>query len=172
MELLGIDETLNALIGCVCAALEEVGAPVCTCATTIGTPAIGRCCECGDGKEGELWGNLIRTYRVTEAGYADARPQKPCTPAKWAAEYQITLARCFPTLDERANLPSPEDRSAAATALHADVATLHRALHCCTETEPPYLNRIGVESDPEGGCSFLVASVSVPVSMKPGKNPR
>lgn len=167
----GIDETLHALLGCVEARLIDSGAPVCSVGTTVGSPAIANCCDCGNG-EGELWGNLVRAYRVGRVGYTDAQPKRPCAPSEWAAEFQITLARCFPSLDERGELPSIEKRSDAAQTFHADLADLENAINCCTETEPPIIQAVNIEVDPSGGCSYLIATVQVPVSMKRGSNPR
>lgn len=170
-ELLGVDDTLNSLVACVCAALESDGRPTCECGTTIGSPAISICCECEPGVSGELWGSLVRVYRAGRTSYDQATlPQRPCAPADWAAEYRLTLARCFPTIDEDGDLPSAEDRSAAAAALHADVATMHRAMHCCQDVEPPQVVSIEVQTDPSGGCSFLVATVRAPVSLSAPKN--
>lgn len=171
MALLGIDDTLHELLQCVSQALADDEAPVCSVGGTLGQPAIASCCDCGDG-EGELWGNLVRVYRSQQAGLADAPPQKPCLPAHWSAEYRITLARCFPVIDESGELPSVEARTEATARGHADVATVHRAIHCCGETEPPYLVGIQVETDPAGGCSFLVATVRVPVSLHKRQNLR
>lgn len=170
MARMGIDDTLHSLLGCIEAELEEAGVPVCTVGSTIGNPAIANCCECTPGVTGELWGNFLRLLRYAEEGYNNAPPRKPCAPVQWAAEYQVTLARCFPMLDEQGELPSAEERGGAAASMHTDVSVIHRALHCCTETEPPYLAEVNVTSDPEGGCSYLVAIVRVPVSLHPSKN--
>lgn len=165
MRPLGIDDTLNALLACVSDALDP--AP-CSVSTTVGTPAIGDCCDCGDG-QGELWGNLNRVFRYEERGIIDATMQKPCAPVQWAAEFRIALTRCFPVMDQYGRV-SAEAQAEAASRLHADLASFHRAIHCCGETATPYLADIGVETDPEGGCSILVATVRVPVSLKPSMN--
>lgn len=176
MALLGIDDTLHELLTCVSARLDSSGSPVCSVGASVGMPAIASCCECGDaadgGGEGELWGHVQRVFRSTEAGVSQAIAQKPCAPSQWAAEYLITLARCFPVIDERGDLPAVDDRTSAAGDTHADIAAIQRALHCCTATEPPYLESIAVQTDPQGGCSYLVATVRVPVSMRPGDNAR
>lgn len=167
----GIDETVKALADCACVALADADHPVCTCSTTIGLPAIGRCCDC-DGGQGELWTSLIRLYRLGAGpAYPVSLPQRACVPSEWAAEIRLVLARCFPVLTERGELPSPEDQAAAAARLHAEAALLERAIRCCKDTDPMYLRDIGVELDPDAGCSYLTLVVLAPVSLLSGDNP-
>lgn len=171
-KLLGIDDTLAALVGCVCSELADAGRPTCECGTTIGIPQIATCCECQAGVSGELWGHLVQVYRSDMVNYGQSNvPQRPCAPAEWAAEFTLTLARCFPTIDEQGELPDPEERAAVARTLHADVAAIHRALHCCVDTEPVNVVNIRVDTEPTGGCSYLVATIQAPVSLRPDANP-
>lgn len=172
MALMGIDETLKALVACVCTALEDSEAPVCICSTTVGNPMISTCCECDSGQSGELWGNFVRLYRGDRISGGEVQAQRPCAPANWVAQFQITLARCFPTIDESGEIPDSEDQAQAAQGIHADVAAIRRAIHCCQETEPATLEAINVQTDPTGGCSFLVATLNVPVSMRMSDNER
>lgn len=172
MALKGIDDTLTALVNCVSDELDESDAPVCLHSNTIGTPAIASCCECTPGKSGELWGNFLRLYQGHRETGVQVQPRKPCAPATWVAQFQITLARCFPTLTDQGELPHHEDQAAAAMELHADVAAIRRAIHCCQDTEPATLEAINVQADPSGGCSYLVATLTVPVSMKTDDNKR
>lgn len=171
MAALGIDETLAILLDCIAAELKKSDAPVCSISATVGSPTFALCCDCGNG-EGELRGHLLRTYRADKNTLADTVPVKPCIPVTWGAQYEITLARCFPTIDERGNLPDTEDLTSAAAKLHADTAAIHRAIHCCADIEPAYLEQTSVVNDPEGGCSYLIATVRVPVAMSTAKNLR
>ena len=163
--LLGIDDTLRALIECVCVQLEAVGAPPCLCGTTVGPPVVMQCCECGDGASGELWGQFQRLIRAGGPTYEAQRPTQPCAQVEWAAEYQLTLARCFPTIDERGDAPEPAALASAAREAATDVAAITRALHCCASTRPPYVVTLGVTYPPEGGCSWLQVTVRVPVAI-------
>lgn len=173
MSLKGIDASLAMILACADAALVADGAGTCTVATTIGAPAIGNCCECATGTNGELWGHLVRLYRGDRISGAEVRNRKPCQPAFWYAQYNLTLARCFPTVGEDGELPEPADRSAAATDLHNDAATIQMALNCCDEIdEPPLVEQIAVTTNPSGGCSILTVSVRVPVSMGRAHNQR
>lgn len=173
MAAIGIDATLEALLDCICAGLADSGRPVCSCAATVGTPVISLCCECEAGEgEGELWGNLLRLYRGDNTSGADAAPTKPCAPVRWVAQFSVTVSRCSPVLDERGELPDPDARAAAAAQLHADVAALTRAVNCCPLDEPAYLEQVSVDVDPSGGCSYLMATVRVPVSVAAAANAR
>lgn len=162
----GIDATLQALLACVCDALDAAEASVCTCSTTIGDPMIIDCCECQAGKGGELWGNFLRLYHGDRTSGADVTPPRPCAQVNWIAQYQFTLARCFPRISEDGEIPDADSQADAAAQLHADVATMARAIHCCTDTEPAYVETVNVISDPSGGCSFAKMTVRVPVSIK------
>lgn len=174
MGALGVDETLAELLACICEKFEDEGAPFCKCSSTIGVPVVAQCCECSDGVTGELWGSLGRIYRrgTNGPGYPQTGTMKPCQQSEWVAEYNLTLARCFPTLDNLGQLPSSEDQAAAALALHADVSTLERAIRCCALPEAAYAAQIQVINDPSGGCSYLTAIVQVPVSLSRSDNPR
>lgn len=170
----GIDDSINDVLSCVCEALAAAERPVCVCSTTIGQPVIATCCECRRGVSGELWARLVRAYRLGRngGGLPDAVAQKPCAPSNWAAEFQITLARCYPTITDEGEIPDPEEQAEAARNLAADVATIQRAVSCCSvDGEVPYIQSLGVESDPSGGCSFIVATVQIPVSMTKSTNP-
>lgn len=164
MTLLGVDETAAALLDCVMTRFEEEEAPFCVGGVTVGMPVIQSCCDCGDG-EGEAWIHLVRVFRVSGASLQDATPAKPCQPAQWAAEFTITLARCFPTIDETGEVPPVEDRTEAAGRFHRDAATLFRAVHCCEGVEPARITQIQAQTNPEGGCSFLASTIQVPVSL-------
>lgn len=172
MALKGIDETLTTLLDCIDLALRDDGVPACVVATSVGDPVISNCCECAAGVSGELWGQFKRVYPGDRVSGAETRGRKPCAPVMWVAQYQITLARCYPTIGERGEI-EPQDRSEAAAALHADVATIQRALHCCDAMEePPYVEQVVVSADPSGGCSSLNVFVRVPISMSRSNNPR
>lgn len=173
MALKGVSETLSVMLSCIDTALTESGAPVCVVGTTIGDPAISQCCECAPNTTGELWGSLRRLYPGDRDTGAEVRSRKACMPGYWFAQYQVTLARCFPTLGEDGELPDPVDRSKAADTLHIDAAEIRRALQCCTEPDDlPTVQQITVTTDPAGGCSKLTATVIAPVSMSRAHNQR
>lgn len=161
----GIDETISAVRDCVCAALEAAEVEMCICSSTVGTPVIAPVCECN-----ELWANLIRIFRADRNTLSDTVAVKPCAPATWAAQVRITFARCFPTLTDMGELPSPEALDAAASVAHADAATMIRAAHCCTDTEPVYVEGVDVSNDPSGGRSYITMTIRVPVDITKSAN--
>lgn len=175
MALKGVDETIQDILACACAGLADSGAPVCTCSTTIGTPqtwCLGDCsCEDGEG-DGQLWANLVRLYRGDRQTGLDAAPTKPCASASWMAQIRLTLARCFPALDPRGELMPPEDRAGRARTFHDDAAALARAVTCCGVDGGAYVEDVRVDQDPQGGCSYLVVMLRVPVSVYPANNAR
>lgn len=178
MSALGIDATLNALLSCVCEALEASGVPVCICSTTIGEPvsplsmAIAEC-SCGGSSSGEAWGALQQVYPVDRQTLGQAQvARRPCAGGQWGARYIITVIRCFPSIDENGDLASPEEQAASAAELHADAAAIHRAIVCCADVEEVLVETIGVIIDPEAGTSRLTASVVAAVSLAARDNPR
>lgn len=173
MALKGIDDTLAIIMACADNALKESQAPVCVVSTTIGEPVIENCCECAPGTDGELWGHLRRAYPGDRDSGLEIRAKKSCGPTFWFAQYQITLARCFPTIDDRGEVPDPIDRASAASTLHTDVAVIQHALRCCTEIdEIPYVENVTVMNDPSGGCSKATITLRAPVSMARAQNVR
>lgn len=179
---LGIDQALDALIACVSDALLASGAPVCAAFSTVGTPIISLACACKiqavdeNGEpvtlrgEGALAGRLVSTFRADKQSLQQTQTRRPCDAGQWAARFALTISRCYPTIDQKGNLPSPAAQSAAATKLHADTATLKRAVSCCGVGA--IVETVSVEVDPSGGVSSLVAMVLVPVSMAVALNPR
>jgi len=172
MTALGIDETLQTLLSCVCAKLTELGVPACSCFATVGNPteSIGLCCSCPSGT-GELRASLTRVYRGDRTNGADSSvAAKPCAPVNWVAQYSVVLSRCFPKLSTSGNLPTGEKTQEAAAGLHADVAAMMRAIHCCVLDEPAYVEQVAIEQDPQGGCSYITLSVRAPITIKGASN--
>lgn len=160
---LSIDGALEAAVNCVYAALDI---PPCTVGTTVGVPVIDACCECEPGYDGALWGNLVEIAPGDMLTGGERALRNPCAPVFWWATYRVTLFRCFPTIDERGELPSPETLTEAARNLHLDAAAMTRALHCCSAGgEPILLGAVNVTSDPSGGCSMLSAVFKTQVSV-------
>ena len=172
MALKGIDETLLGLIACIDSALVEDDAPTCVTATTVGEPQVATCCECSGSGNGELWGNFKRAYPSDPRTGLEVRNRQACVSGMWSAQFQITLARCFPVIDQDGT-PEPQDRSDAANSFHADMAAVKSALECCdTIDEKPVVEQITTTLAPTGGCSYLVVTLHVPVSMSRAHNPR
>lgn len=162
-----IGTVADTLLACVCDALEDAGRPACTCTTTVGTPLVSAFCEChaGDGS-GELYVSFSTMYPVDPETLTRSEPVYPCRRPTMAAEFSVLLTRCFPTIDEKGELPSAERQADAADLLHADAQDIWTALTCCA----PELGRMRVSqvfvADPEGGISSIQFVVVVEVKVK------
>ena len=163
-----LDEAADLLVNCVCAELEAEGRPVCACSKTIGSPMVAVGCECGArGASGELWVNFSTMYAADPTTLQRGSFVYPCRKVATVAEFRITVTRCFPTLTERGDLPSPEDQAEAASTYHSDLQAVWRAVSCCV-TESTRALFVNVENaDPEGGLSALVVTVAVEVRTPP-----
>ena len=161
-----IDEAAQALVACVCGELEAAGRPACTCSTTVGTPLVANVCECEAGQAaGELWVNFSTMYPADPQTLRRGTYVYPCRNVATVAEFRVTLARCFPTLDERGQLPEALAQAERAEELHADLESLHRALTCCfAETTRFLIQNVEVQ-DPEGGLTAFVFTIAVEVRV-------
>lgn len=167
----GVQDIADAVLGCVCVALDQVaaadplqpGCPDCRACVVPGKPAWDDCSNpcSGDGAGGQLTVSVGRTYMSTVFP-ADDRTVigvKKCTPpADLAVEIIVTLLRCAPGDDVAGCPPSCEDLAAAARIAHIDLVTIINALLCClpgTSTgraDRRFVLGAGQLLGPEGGC--------------------
>ena len=160
-------EAAERLLDCVCDALSTIDRPVCKCYQTMGTPVVGRCCECEDTDvegSGELSIHFRRLFDADPSTLLEVQRVRPCKGGTVAAQYRLVLARCFPTLDEDGELPDPEDLITAAEEQHLDVDAMWQALACCTGLDLR-IDSITSDLSPRGGCSFLYADVTVAIRV-------
>lgn len=154
----------HTLLDCVCAVLEEAGRPACNCYATVGPPMVGPCCECEDtGVSGDLTINFETMYPADSRTLERVVRIYPCRAGVVAADFTVVLTRCYPTVGEDLQLPSPEEQDDAASDLHKDANLLWRALTCCPGVRLRWRD-LAVDSDPEGGCSMIAARVTVEVT--------
>jgi hypothetical protein len=173
LSLTGAHEVAEAVLACVCAALEETaatvaGQPGCPCRACVvpGQPAWDECGNdaCGDGG-GQLTVHIARvfpsrTFPAEDRGGQEAvRGLRGCAPPPTTAmELVVTLLRCAPTLDEQGCPPTCEELQASARILHTDMVTIYSALECCIAgTAPTRRGRRYVLGGqrvlgPQGGC--------------------
>jgi len=88
----------------------------------------------------------------------------PCRRGAVVAEFDIELFRCFPTIDERGELPGADEQSEFAATLHQDVMDMWLAVTCCDG-----LRMIPGDvtiSDPGGGVSTITFRVAVEVNPR------
>ncbi|WP_433341741.1 hypothetical protein [Streptomyces sp. CA-253872] len=176
-------EVAEAVLGCVCAALDAAredgveGALGCPCRACVipGTAAWDGCdggCGPDTGAPGQLTVSVARVFPAGEGfptvdtSVQNLRGCKP--PPLTAVELVITLLRCAPTQDEGMCPPSCEELRDAATAVYVDASTVYSALWCCLPGLSPNPRRprrftIGQQTviGPQGGCVGLEQRVTI-----------
>lgn len=158
-----IEAAMQTALACVCEALIASERPVCVCYATIGDPMAAVCCECDAGKVGEVSIRLERVYEADPITLEQITRVRPCKVGVTAADFVVTLYRCFPTLTDTGEVPDHEDQAEAATEMNLDTALLWRAISCCAGLRVSILE-IAVGEDPIGGCSELNLRFAVEVN--------
>lgn len=144
---LAIHDLTQAVLGCVCAALEttagevegQPGCPSCRTCVVPGEAAHDGCEDpCSEEETGgQLSVSMVRmypsdyeTFPQEQRGVQGDRRCAP--PSTTAVELAITLLRCAPMPDgDTLCPPSCEELEAAARVLHVDGVTVYNALYCC-----------------------------------------
>lgn len=184
-----VHEVAEQLLGCVCAALDDVaavnpqlaGCPTCRTCVVPGTPAWDSCGECcgGDGEVGgqlsvsvaRMWSSTHEAFPAEDRTVRDARG---CRFPVTAVEYVVTLLRCAPIPDDQGNPPSCEELTESAQQLHADAVTVAQAVLCCVPQTSQVRNGrrfiMGQQRvlGPEGWCVGVEQRVTVEL---PGCDP-
>lgn len=161
----GLAETSERLLACVGDALAADLRPVCDSYQTIGTPVILTCCDCEDqGEEanGELSIHFRRLFDAESSTLNEAHRVRPCKGGVTAAQFRLVLARCFPTVNEKGELPDKATQEEAALDLQRDTELMWQALACCTGMDLK-IDDLSVDLGPRGGCSIVFADVTVQV---------
>lgn len=161
--------TMDALVECVCDALEAADRAACACGLTVGPPSPGPagCCECDTSPGGSVSGFLERVYPAdqTRDGIQEASRLENCRTGGTAADITLVVLRCYPSLDEQGNMPDLVDTTDAAHDLNTDMTVVWEALKCCGPNL--VIRESAVDADPEGGCSAFAIRVSTLVNMVP-----
>ncbi|MGW9410306.1 hypothetical protein [Streptomyces diastaticus] len=181
---LAVHDLAEAVLGCVCAALDAAvadgvdGAAGCPCRACVvpGTPAWDECDAldgCAGGPPGQLTVNVARIFPSSPDRFpaqdVSVQGVRGCTPPHiTAVELVVTLLRCVPTVDETGCAPTCEELNEAAQAIHVDAATVYSALWCCLPGLSPNPRRprrfvLGAQTiiGPQGGCAGLEQRVTV-----------
>jgi hypothetical protein len=178
LQALAVHDLAQAILGCVCAALDETAAdidgyPGCPCRACVvpGLPAWDSCADpCTGETGGQLTVSVSRMYPSSNFPAQDAEVQglRGCTPPPiTAVEYVVTLLRCAPLPTDRGCPPSCDEQAAAARTVHIDSAVIMNALLCCLPgTSPARRGRRFVLGQtrilgPEGGCVGVEQRVTV-----------
>ncbi|MEU8831757.1 MULTISPECIES: hypothetical protein [unclassified Streptomyces] len=179
---LAIHDLTEAVLGCVCVALDRTaaqvdgqpGCPSCRACVVPGSVSWDSCDDpCGaESSGGQLTVSVARIFPSTDADFpSEARVVqglRGCAPPTVTGlELVVTLLRCAPTFTETGCPPTCDELSTAAQILHVDMTTVFSALLCClpgTEQRPRGRRFVmGVQRTvgPEGGCVGLEQRVTV-----------
>lgn len=162
----GVGETAEKLLTSVSEALTADLRPVCKEYQTVGTPVILTCCECDDeGTNGELSIHFRRLFDADPSTLNEIQRVRPCKGGVLAANYRLVLARCFPTVDERGELPDQEVLSEIADELHRDAEMMWQGLACAGLDLR--IDDLSVDLGPKGGCSIIYVDVTAFVQVPP-----
>lgn len=157
----------ETLLTCVSDALSADLRPVCKVYQTHGTPVILQCCECeegGDGANGEISIHFRRLFDADPKTLEEVRRIRPCHGGALAARFRLVLARCRPIINERGEVPPPEDLTEHTQDQIRDIELLWQSLACCTGLTLVVDDVSADLSDP-GTCSVIYADVTVMVSL-------
>ncbi|MER7135404.1 hypothetical protein ABT358_02525 [Streptomyces sp. NPDC000341] len=177
---LAIHDVAEAVLGCVCAALEDAAGtvedqPGCPCRACVvpGPPAWDGCTDpcSSDGAGGQLTVHVARLFAAAAAFPSEDKTVqggRNCVPvASSGVELVVTLLRCAPTMSDRGCPPSCEEMAAAARTVHVDAVSIYNALLCCLPTTgsrrrgPRFLLGAQRILEPQGGCMGVEQRVTV-----------
>ncbi len=163
-----LNDTAEALLACVADALADDLRPVCKVYQTHGIPVIFQCCECedpelGDEANGELSIHFRRLMDADPSTLLEVQRIRPCKGGVIAAQFRIVLARCRPTLNEKGEIPPPEDLTAHTEDQLRDVELLWQSLACCTTDLR--IDDVSADLSDPGMCSVTFADVTVQVQV-------
>lgn len=156
LSMLAVHEAAEALLNCVCEALDRLPVEVpglagCPCRVCVvpGSPAADGCdggCDVQPGEyPGQLTVNVVRLYASDrtifprEAGSSTAtgpgsgiRDLKNCAmPQVTAVELLVTLWRCTPLPTDQGCPPSCAELNESAMQMHADMLAVQQGVLCC-----------------------------------------
>jgi hypothetical protein len=158
----------DRLLSAVSDALSDDLRPVCKVYQTHGIPVIFQCCECadpelGDEANGELSIHFRRLFDADPSTLDEVRRIRPCKGGVTAAQFRLVLARCRPTINEKGEIPPPEELTEHTEDQLRDVELLWQSL-ACVGTEIRIDDVTADLSDP-GTCSIIFADVTVQVEI-------
>lgn len=164
---------LSTVLGCVCAELETIGRPVCSCAVrhAIQWPSMEGCCDCDHAvapasapTHGQAWARFQRIDAATTTYAADDSSCDQTT----SIVFDVGVHRCVAAFgDEDGSPADPATYTSDALALLNDEAHIRRAINCCPEPAPGsaltgWRWRVtqSLPLGPMGGCAGVVVTVT------------
>lgn len=195
LSLLALHEHQQALLDCVCESMDLIPAELpglmgCPCRAFVspGQPAADACDNgCVQLGPGEWPGQLTvhvnrmfatdyttfpRRFSNTSGGNTAVRDLKNCSlPQVNALDLFVTVFRCTPGPTADGCPPAPEDLSAVAMQLSADMLAVQRGISCCYPATSTTVRRNGrrfamgdtTMIGPSGGCIGFRTEVTVAI---------
>lgn len=190
-----VHEAADAVLSCVCDALDEVAATLpgmagCPCRVGVvaGSPAADGCdggCEAVPGSwPGQLTVHVQRIYASTRQTFpAETQPVRDLSacalPQTTAVELVVTLWRCSPGPTDDGCPPSMDSLADTAMQQHVDMLAVQKALLCCLPGTDPSERRgrraVVGRTDalgPQGGCVGFQTLVVVALDDVVGSMPQ
>ena len=163
-----LNDTAETLLACVADALADDLRPVCKVYQTHGIPVIFMCCECadeelGDEANGELSIHFRRLFDAEASTLNEVRRIRPCRGGVTAAQFRLVLARCRPTINEKGEIPPPEELTAHTEDQLRDVELLWQSLACCGMDVR--IDDVSADLSQPGTCSVTYVDLTVQVQI-------
>lgn len=155
-----------SLLTAVSDALSDDLRPVCKAYQTHGIPVIFQCCECDEsdleGANGEISIHFRRLYDA-DRDLNEVRRTRPCKGGTTAAQFRLLLARCRPIIDEKGEIPTPEELTEHTQDQIRDIELIWQGLAC--SGLDVRIDDVSADLSDPGTCSVIFADVTVEVSV-------
>jgi hypothetical protein len=145
-------------------ALSDDLRPVCKVYQTHGIPVIFQCCECDEeGANGEISIHFRRLMDADPSTLDEVRRIRPCRGGTTAAQFRLVLARCRPIINERGEIPAPEELTEHTQDQLRDVELLWQSLAC--SGLDLRIDDISADLSEPGTCSVVFVDLTVQVQI-------
>ncbi len=152
------------LLTAVSDALSDGLRPVCKTYQTHGIPVIFQCCECDDeGANGEISIHFRRLFDADANTLDEVRRVRPCRGGVTAAQFRLVLARCRPIINERGEIPPPDELTEHTQDQLRDAELLWQGLACSGMNVR--IDDISADLSEPGTCSVMFVDLTVEVSI-------
>jgi hypothetical protein len=152
----------DSLLTAVSDALNDDLRPVCKVYQTHGIPVIFMCCECDEeGANGELSIHFRRLMDADPSSLDEVRRIRPCHGGVTAAQFRLVLARCRPIINEKGEIPPPEELTDHTQDQLRDVELIWQGLAC--SGLDVRIDDVSADLSDPGNCSVTFADVTVQV---------